>query len=463
MQRYSRFFSNGLFGSKLIDQMDQNDPLIILYHTIDWDTLCLNIGKFYDPYIGRPSTDLKLLISLLMLQKIFNLSDQAIIYTWKQNYCFQAFSGRLYLTNQTPCNSSTLCNFRKKIGKEGLELIFAETVRIHSSECLESKVILDTTVQKKNISFPTDTKLRLDVISQCWAISSHLGITFDEDYHDEVAILKKTINLSKSTRSDESKKNVEEAKDRTKDIANDLLDQLEAKALSQTKNDPLFVESMTNYRKAVNQTRHDKDKIYSIYEPHVACIAKGKASVKYEFGNKVSIAIGCEHKLILGVASLQGAPYDGDTIEPTLEMMQRVHNGYMPELGIGDLGYRGRPEVMGVKILNPSDLPKSSDPLEREGIRLNLISRSSVEPIIGHMKADHGLNLNLLHGISGDHVNALSAAIGFNLKRFLNIKGAETLAAVCCFKKKRSPKSKTRKVPFIRPKVSKPSILPKVA
>jgi IS5 family transposase len=303
---------------------------------------------------------------------------------------------------------------------------------------------MDTTVQPKYITFPTDSKLRLAVIDQCQAIADHLDIKIDFDYYERVKELKKLINFTKSTKSEDKKHAKESAKSELKDISNILLDQLMLKAEPETKLDPIFVEAMSNYRKAVCQQKNDKEKIYSIYEPHVACIAKGKAHRKYEFGNKVSLAIGLESKIILGVASFTGCPYDGDTVEPTLSMMSRVHDGYGPLEVIADLGYRGRPEILGAKVLTPFDLRKANDPLERKNIVLKLTKRSAIEPIIGHLKTDYGLDRNLLHGIVGDQINSLSAAIGFNLKKFINIKGSKILVAVCS-KRNIRPKSKTKR------------------
>ena len=45
--------------------------------------------------------------------------------------------------------------------------------------------------------------------------------------------------------------------------------------------------------------------------------------------------------------------------------------------------------------------------------------RSAVEPVIGHMKADHRMGKNHLKGRSGDRFNVKMAAIGFNFRRIL--------------------------------------------
>jgi IS5 family transposase len=466
MQRYSKYFSNGLFGSLLRNEINPDEPLMVLERSIDWDNLCFQIGKFYDPYIGRPSIDLRKLISITMLQNIYNLTDEGVLSAWTQNVVFQAFSGCHFFSMDMPFSSPTLCNFRKKIGQEGLEIIFAHSVRIHGEKVLEKEVIMDTTVQEKYTSFPTDTKLRLDVISQCFAFGDHLGIEFDSDYHQEVSDLKKYINFTKSPKDPIKQAEVETAKNKVKDIANDLIDQLLSKAHPITLADPNFAKAIEIDRKAVNQQKDDKDKIYSIFEPHVACIAKGKAHKKFEFGNKAAFAIGRVHKIILGAVSFQGSPYDGNTTIPVIDMMERVHNGYTPELTIGDLGYRLNQDTIdqsfrGVKLLTPADLRNINDPDERKEALSMINQRSAIEPIIGHMKHDHGLDRNLLHGIVGDSINVLSAAIGFNLKKFLNLCGA--VIEVAFSHKPRRPKRKTSKVPFIRPKMICPSLLPNTA
>jgi IS5 family transposase len=272
---------------------------------------------------------------------------------------------------------------------------------------LEKEAIIDSTVQGKYTEYPTDTKLRLAVINQYNAFASHLGITFEVDYTNEIVDLKKLINFTKSTKSKQKLEEKNQAIERVKVIANTLLDELSSKVYPETLNDPLFQECMSNYRKAVNQTKNDKNKIYSIFEPHVACIPKGKAHVKFEFGTKVSLIIGRNHKIILGVSTFIGNPYDGDTIEDPVEMMQRCHNGYTPSELIGDLGYRGRDVILGAKIITPDTYRNESNPAIKMELGLKMRSRSSIEPIIGHLKSDHSLRRNLLHGIAGDKINAL--------------------------------------------------------
>jgi IS5 family transposase len=140
MHGFGPQFKNLLFGIFLIDVVEKhnpNDPLIILAREIDWKNLCDAIGKFYDSEVGRPSVDLRIIIGIIMLQNIYNFYYEAILEMYKDNIIFQAFSGAPYFSFKKPFHQSTLTNFRKRIGKEGLEIIFAESVRIHGATCLE--------------------------------------------------------------------------------------------------------------------------------------------------------------------------------------------------------------------------------------------------------------------------------------------------------------------------------------
>ena len=52
-----------------------------------------------------------------------------------------------------------------------------------------------------------------------------------------------------------------------------------------------------------------------------------------------------------------------------------------------------------------------------EQIRRQLRRRSAVEPVIGHLKADHRMDCNYLAHRLGDANNAVLAAAGYNFRR----------------------------------------------
>ena len=58
-------------------------------------------------------------------------------------------------------------------------------------------------------------------------------------------------------------------------------------------------EDFTLYRRVLAQKPQDTGKIYSLHEPHIYCVAKGKEHKKYEFGTKASVAMTKTHGVIV--------------------------------------------------------------------------------------------------------------------------------------------------------------------
>ena len=92
-----------------------------------------------------------------------------------------------------------------------------------------------------------------------------------------------------------------------KTIAGRLVRELERKLPEQTG----WQAELDLFRKVLSQTRQSKQKIYSLHEPEVSCIVKGKDHKKYEFGSKVSFAITKTTNVIVSVVTFKGNPYDG--------------------------------------------------------------------------------------------------------------------------------------------------------
>ena len=52
-------------------------------------------------------------------------------------------------------------------------------------------------------------------------------------------------------------------------------------------------------------------------------------------------------------------------------------------------------------------------------IKRELRRRSTIEPVIGHLKSEHRMGRNYLWHRQGDAANALLAAVGYNFRRLL--------------------------------------------
>jgi len=162
------------------------------------------------------------------------------------------------------------------------------------------------------------------------------------------------------------------------------------------------------------QGKHDKNKLYSVHEPDVECISKGKIHKRYEFGCKVGIASTARENWAVASLAFHGNAYDGHTLKQTIEQVTRV-TGASPQQVACDLGYRGHNYEGECRVLIVNRYRKSIPAsLKRWWKR-----RSAVEPVIGHMKHEHGMERNRLKGKAGDFVNAILSACGYNLRKLL--------------------------------------------
>ena len=172
------------------------------------------------------------------------------------------------------------------------------------------------------------------------------------------------------------------------------------------------------FRSFVNGELLDGHKIYSLHEPDVLCICKGKEHKRYEFGNKVSI-VRLWNGIIIGAMSFRNE-YDGHTIDRAREQAHRLY-GRTIRILAGDRGYRGQKMSGDTKGMIP-DVPKASDSAYMKARKQELFrKRAGIEPVIGHCKSDHRLGRNYYKGLFGDSINVMHAAAAFNLKRAMRL------------------------------------------
>ena len=169
------------------------------------------------------------------------------------------------------------------------------------------------------------------------------------------------------------------------------------------------------YYRVLSQNRKSKNKVYSLHEPDVVCVSKGKEHKQYEFGNKVSI-LRSWSGLILGACSFRNE-YDGHTIERTLEQTQIMTGRKVDKLA----GDRGIKQIGQTKILIP-DTPKAKDSYYQKRKKHKLFcKRAGIEPTIGHLKEGHRLSRNFYKGVKGEVINILLAAAAYNFKRAMRV------------------------------------------
>lgn len=93
------------------------------------------------------------MIAIILLQRTYNLSDERVVDMWSEHPYFQCISDASSLQWQQPCAASYLVRFRKRLGKEGIQALFALSVQMRGNTLAKAKeVFVDTTLQEKNIT-----------------------------------------------------------------------------------------------------------------------------------------------------------------------------------------------------------------------------------------------------------------------------------------------------------------------
>ena len=162
----------------------------------------------------------------------------------------------------------------------------------------------------------------------------------------------------------------------------------------------------------VKQRRDDSDKLYSLHEPYVDCISKGKTRMPFEFGVKSSLAVTHKECFVVVAMTFPGAPYDGHTLAEAVGQAEEM-TGVRPLHIFADRGYRSH-GVEGPKVFI-SGQRKGVTPALRRDIR----RRAAIEPVIGHMKSDGRLARCSLKGTEGDMFHAIMCGCGHKIRMIL--------------------------------------------
>lgn len=398
------------FYSTFEEQLSHQHPLYLLANKINWSIFENAFTKLYSEE-GRPAKPIRLMVSLLILKHVRNISDESVVEQWFENIYYQYFSGEQSYACGAPCEASDLVHFRNRIGQQGIELILKESIRVNGKDGEEKEGTTDTTVQEKNITYPTDNKLHRKIIKKCIAIAAKEDIQLRQTY---TCTLKKLLMEQRFRNHPKNKGRSRKADKKVKTIAGRLVRELERKLPPDSNQ-----QKLTLFKLVLAQKKSDSHKIYSLHEPHTQCISKGKEHKKYEFGSKVSIITTKTTGVIIGALNIEINVHDSKTLEPAIDQQQRL-SGIVLKNNFVDRGYRGVKEVLGTKIIIPDAPNKNRTAYEKQKLRKGFKRRAAIEPKIGHLKQDHRLSRNFYKGVIGDNINVMLAAAAMNFKRMMN-------------------------------------------
>jgi len=394
----------------LKEQLYPKNELYLLAHEIEWGCFEKEFAPLYSDK-GRAAHPIRLMVLLLVLKAVYNLSDEVLVEQhWEMNVYFQYFGGMCVQQWGRPCAASDLVHFRQRSGQQGAERIFRHSIDKHGRYGQDPDVSIDTTAQEKNITYPTDAKLHKKIIDKCVKMAKRQAIVLRRSYkRTSKQLVRDTYNGTHPKR----KKRADDAKRKLKTIAGRLVRELERKLPEGASAGELEL-----YKKVLAQEKNSKNKIYSLHEPEVYCMSRGKAHKKYEYGNKASVVLTQKTGIIVGAKTFKANVYDGHTLEDVLAQTREL-TGKMPKTAGVDRGYKGKQTVGDTLINIPKPPLKKDNAYQKQKKRKHFRRRAAIEPVIGHLKSDHRAARNFLKGQMGDSINFMMAAAGFNFKKLM--------------------------------------------
>jgi transposase, IS5 family len=405
-----------LFRARLDQIINLKHELVQLAGKIDWSWIDDEIAPLYSEN-GRPGIETRFMIGLLLLKHIYGLSDEGVCERWVYDPYFQYFTGEEFFQHRFPHERSDLSHWRKRLG-DRLELLLAESLRVaHGTGALRGKdlarVTVDTTVQPKAISFPTDAKLLHAAIRGLNRLAMRHGVRLRQSY---LRVAKRAAMMAGryAKQFNRHRKQVRLLRTRLGRIIRDIRRKIDGS----TETEAAFEIALARASQIRSQQQRQRGyKLYSFHAPETECIGKGKAAAPYEFGVKVSIVTTNVRapggQFVLHARALPGNPYDGHTLRSVVEDTQKLTGREIERVYV-DKGYRGHDAPHPRRVFISGQKRGVFGTIKRE-----LRRRSAIEPVIGHMKAEGHLGRCYLKGRAGDAANAILAAVGYNFRRIL--------------------------------------------
>jgi IS5 family transposase len=404
-----------LFRPALDQIIDLGHPLVRLAGEIDWGFLEECFASVCEAGPGQPPLPARLIAGLFIVKHMHSLSDEALCARWLENPYYQHFCGEQMFCHELPFDRSSMSRWRSRLGEENLAALLQESLSVaHKTGALETKdlerVAVDTTVQPKAIAHPTDARLMYRAIEKLVDLARSEGVVLRQSY---LRVAKRAaIMVGRYTHAHQFKRARRKLKflrTRLGRLIRDIARKIDGDGALEA----IFVPLLSRATKVRQQDQHQRGrKVYSLHAPEVECIGKGKARTPYEFGCKVSVATPVTSpkggQFVLHAKALHGNPYDGHTLGPVVAGLEALTGIETRRIHV-DRGYRGHNHPHKFRVWISGQVRRVTAAIRREMRR-----RAAVEPVIGHLKAEHRMERNYLKGSEGDRINAVLAAAGYN-------------------------------------------------
>jgi IS5 family transposase len=411
-----------LFRSRLDQIINMKHELVRLAQVIDWPVLEARFGSVYSDGPGMPPLPTRLMAGLAILKHTFDLSDEEVCARWVENPYFQYLCGEEFFCHEPPFDRSSMTRWRQRMGEEKIAALLSESlsiaVRTGAMKPQDTRrVIVDTTVQPKNVMFPTDAKLIHRARERLVRLARKTGLDLRQTY---VRVGKRALIKHQRYAHAKQYKRANRALRTLKTYLGRTIRDIERKSAGNEDLERVFKWPLYQASAVLEQRQRQRGrKIYSLHAHEVECIGKGKAHAPYEFGVKASIATTLNRskggQFALHAKALPGNPYDGHTLASVIPDMERTIGNQIDRI-LADAGYRGHnaPDSHRFRVFTAGQKRRVTPAIKRQMRR-----RSAIEPVIGHIKAEHRMDRNYLAGEQGDAINVILAAAGYNFSILL--------------------------------------------
>jgi len=216
-----------------------------------------------------------------------------------------------------------------EFGGGGLLELLTQTIEVtvehkHVSERELIHVNVDKTVQEKNITHPTDSKLLYKAIVKLGAAAKDRGVPLRQSY---VPMGKRaSVKAGRYAHARQFKRMRRELR-KLRTWVGRMIRDIERKTGAPGSRDQALTTLLVRCQRLVDQKPSDSNKLYSLHEPEVRCISKGKAHKRYEFGREMALATTNRGDWFVGALLCEGNPYDGHTLDATLRQVESNTGG----------------------------------------------------------------------------------------------------------------------------------------
>ena len=406
------------FESPFSRALNPSNRWVRLAHKMPWDTLVsIYQNQLNNSQTGADGINPRVAIGAIIIKHICDLSDRETVLQIQENMYMQYFIGYSSFSNEEPFDPSLFVDFRKRLGKDQINLINEKILGLREEENQEvenkeekaivtpavnqGSCIVDATACPQDISYPTDLNLLNDAREKSERIIDLLYPLTElpakpRTYRKEA----RKKYLKTAQKKAKTKKEIRKALKkqlsylrRNISTIDKLLDTFSSIPLNKHDYKYLLVIQTLYYQQKYlfdNNIHSIEHRIVSIHQPHVRPIVRGKSNANVEFGAKINVSI------MNGYTFLEDLSWDafneGTRLMSTIEQYKQRF-GYYPKQVLADKIYCNRENRRQLKELH---IELRAKPLGRpKAVAENHVSpgeRNPIEGKFGQAKTAYGLN-----------------------------------------------------------------------